>query len=183
MNCVCRDLARPAPGEPTIVINDFAALVNAAADCQICHFVLAIVQDAELNAVSRSELTLNNEGYRSIKVHCQTPSKRPLVVEIHFLPVEDLESNLARAISELNANDRGRSGALRSPYTASFGWVQSRIAECSNHENCPPIQATRLPDRILALGQTNDDIHLHTSHGESQVYATLSHCFGCAAGG
>ncbi|KAK4443767.1 heterokaryon incompatibility protein-domain-containing protein [Podospora aff. communis PSN243] len=179
---VCQDLARPAAGTSVVVGGDLADLVEFAANCEVCNLLLAVVQDAKLHSVDKFELTLNDKSYHSIKIHCKTLSERPLAVEIHFLSYEDFKAK-RKALAELNANTRDAFEGVRCPYTdsdSSFAWVQSQIASCAEpeHPTCPPMKAARLPDRILSIGQTNADIHLHVSQGESKSYATLSHCWG-----
>lgn len=175
---LCQDLRRPVPDETVIVSCDHSDLIDAAAHCDICKVLASVVQDAKPNTVDGISLTLENQGYFLLKITTKTNSNRPLVLDIHFLPLQDLKPE---AIDELKANSRDRAAGRRSPYTdseSSLEWVQARIARCKDHPQCQPLDSACLPDRVLSIGETNDDVRLYVSDGENEAYVTLSHCWG-----
>lgn len=178
----CGDLARPGPGLQVQGQCPYSDIQSSSADCRICRLLVLVIEDANLDSVSKVLLLLKDVGDHQLQVHCETKSARPLVITLNLWPLEELDETklddtqhkVTNGVFEGNAN---------SPYTDSehsFKWAKEKIDECAKQHTttCRPLEPTLLPDRVLRLGAGDQDIALWLSKGEAGLYATLSHCWG-----
>lgn len=58
-------------------------------------------------------------------------------------------------------------------------WIQGCINSEKKHGKCLPPTIPPLPNRVIYIGTTDDDLRLHVSTpGEKSYYTSLSHCWG-----
>jgi hypothetical protein len=94
---------------------------------------------------------------------------------------EDLMTDkLAKGSHPFSAAIGPSRNVLESGWTEAHRYlVQQWLSSCTlHHRICPTADGRPLPTRVIDVGRTERDLHLHISNGEQGEYVALSHSWG-----